>query len=133
VWATPITLFGHAVARNPDSYIGHQNLSYELVQTGQLPRAIEHARRAVAISPHPPAWFHLGSLLGDQGQLDEAELYLRKTLEGNPRHARAHFVLGVIAERRNDRARAIQHFQTAVQLEPALAAEALGRLGAVAP
>ena len=136
VWADPISLFGHAIARNPDSYIGHQNLSYELLQAGQLPRAVEHARRAVAISPHPSAWFHLGSLLSDQGQPDEAELYLRKTLEGEPGHARAHFMLGLLAERRHDRARAIEHLRTAVQLEPALgtmAAEPLGRLGVAAP
>ena len=94
VWADEVTLFRHAIAHHPGSYIGHQNLSYVLFKTGRLPEAIEHARRAVAIAPHPPAWFHLGSLLADHGQNDEAELYLRKALEGDPRHARAHLRSG---------------------------------------
>jgi tetratricopeptide (TPR) repeat protein len=136
VWADEVTLFRHAVIHNPESYIGHQNLSYALYRSGQLPAAIEHARRAVAIAPHPPSWFHLGSLLVEGGQLDEAEALLKKALGGDPRHGRAHFALGLVAEQRRDRDRAVQHFRTAVELEPGLrpiAAEALARVGSMAP
>ena len=133
VWADEIRLFRHAIAQNPESYIGHQNLSYALYRNGSLPEAIEHARRAVAIAPYPPSWFQLGSLLGGSGEVDEAGLYLRKTLEGDPRHGRAHFALGVLAEQRRDRVQAAEHFQAALELEPTLRArvlEQLERLGA---
>jgi protein O-mannosyl-transferase len=128
VWRDEPTLFAHAVASNPASYIGHKRLAEVHAAAGRRVEAIEHARRAVELEPFWRSWFHLGTLLAEQGQLDEARRYLGLVRQARPRDGWVRFVLGLIAEKQLAHAEAIEHFQAAFELEPAVRQQASWRL-----
>jgi protein O-mannosyl-transferase len=133
VWKDELTLFSHAVQSNPASYIGHKRLAEVHAGAGRRAEATVHARRAVEIEPFWRSWLHLGTLLAEQGQLDEARRYLRLVMQARPRDGRVRFVLGLIAEKQLAHAEAIEHFQAAFALEPAVREQASWRLQRLRP
>ena len=56
--------------------------------------------------------------LKDEGKLDEAIALLLEILEEDPQHAICHFTLAVLYGRIDQHAKAVEHGETAVQLDP---------------
>src|SRR4029077_13728453 len=69
-------------------------------RAGRLDEAIDHAGRAVAASPGV-GWYsyHLGCLLAEKGDLDEAEKQLRISLGDQPRDAARRYALSDVLRR----------------------------------
>jgi tetratricopeptide (TPR) repeat protein len=103
-------------------------LAEALDRAGKIPEATAYARRAVAIEPYGSSWFLLGTLLGKQAQLDEAETYLQLALQARPDDGRVHYNLGLLYKLRGDHRRAIDHFGAAHELAPALRENAAWQL-----
>ena len=93
-------------------------------------QSIDLAKQALAIDPdYAPAWVELGSTYASQGgsgviPLDEgygeAKAAVNKAFEINPFYARAHDLLGWITMMyEKDLAGAAEHYERALQLEPA--------------
>lgn len=110
-----------------------------LVQEKKFPEALAACDTALAARPDDyAALFNFGRTVAESGlRLDEGERALRGLLErvprvGQPSHASVWFRLGLIAERRGDRAAAVAAHREALKLEPNFnrPAEALRRLGA---
>lgn len=83
----------------------------------------EHSlHQALATNPRNPyAHNALGRVLREQGRFDEAQAHYQQATELDPRYARAHFNLGVLAELYQQRpADALQHFRRyqALQKQP---------------
>jgi protein O-mannosyl-transferase len=129
VWTDDLTLHGHARRHNPDSFTAHMVLAETLDRAGRLAEATPYARRAVALEPYGSSWFLLGSLLGQQDQLREGELYLRMALEARPHDGFVHYNMGLLYKRLGKRERAIEHFQAAQDLTPPLEDRAAWQLG----
>ncbi|MBL8240206.1 MAG: DUF1570 domain-containing protein [Bryobacterales bacterium] len=93
-------------------------------------------------SQDPAAPFELAMLLREEKRAPErVAALLRQTIERNPNHAEAHFILGLQAEARGDVEGAIDYYQTAARILPrqmtfwhalALALERSKRLGEAA-
>ena len=84
-----------------------------------------HFRRVVirtelySIAPdYLDACVRLGFVLSEQQQYDEAERYLRHALSLDSGNADVHYVLGTIANRRDDHAGAAEHFARALEIKP---------------
>src|SRR5580658_8724373 len=69
------TLYRETLARNPESWMAHNNLGLMLAaEPGQLPEALEHYRAAVRLEPdYPESHFNLGSALAHSGPSDPPE------------------------------------------------------------
>lgn len=70
-------------------------------------------------SPAPAAYFELAMLLRESNRMpDRTRALLRQTIERNPNHAEAHFLLGLRAAASGDEEGAIDYYQTAARLLP---------------
>jgi hypothetical protein len=135
VWLNSEALFTHALAVNPDSYLGHAHMASEYdvrasIDRADAPRLLDeaerHQREAVRVRPQRMSpWYGLGILLTKRGKPDEAAVALSEavkcyvpSLDTEHDVARAHHVMGALAWRKGNRAEAVRHFERAVEIEP---------------
>jgi len=84
-WHDTRSLFEHALAVNPRSAAGHNSLASYYIMIGQPAPAIEHATKAIELSPERPlAYVTLGSAYAMQRNLVEAETNFRRAVELAP-------------------------------------------------
>jgi tetratricopeptide (TPR) repeat protein len=113
------TLWTDTLAKNPDCWMGENNLASFLHDSGDSAGAIEHARRSLAIKPdHAEAYNTLGVVMARLGRTAEAEHNYAAALRSKPKLVAAHMNLGVLLARTGRHADAIGHFQTAAELSP---------------
>jgi tetratricopeptide (TPR) repeat protein len=79
-------------------------------------------------SPWPA--LNLGAFLFKLGRPDEAEVYLRESLQEDPRFPKAHFQLGLLLEKSGKYAEAVQELKQAAEIDPSYPEPcfALGRI-----
>jgi tetratricopeptide (TPR) repeat protein len=101
------------------------------IKSGELTRAIAELYQAISLNPEMlEAYSLLGSTLQqNSGDPLEIEKAFRRVLELNPRHAIAHYQLGLLLEKQGKRSEAIAEYRTAIDLAPSLveARRALGK------
>ena len=126
-----------AVAAFPDSARGHLALASFHSARGDHVKALAQVEALLARRPdHMPTRYAFGRLAAISGQkLDRGEQYLREYLgytpgPNEPSHAGAHFRIGMIQEKRGQKADAIRSYESATRLDPKLtmAKEALAKL-----
>ncbi len=116
------------IAANPDSaglYSAFANLLATQRRWSDAWKAVD---RLNALRPDwAPARYAIGRMAAESGErLDQGEAALRAYLTqppeaGQPSHAGAHWRLGMIAEKRGDRAGARREYEAALALDPNLA------------
>src|SRR5262245_32979210 len=73
VWRDSESLYGRALAVNPDNFLVHLNLGNVLVREGRDDEAIPHFERSLAVYPDFSfAHSALGSALERRGRIDDA-------------------------------------------------------------
>jgi protein O-mannosyl-transferase len=128
------TLYRSILARNPDSWLAHNNLGMLLVQQpGRIPEAVAEYRAAIRIQPaYPEAHFNLGSALAHmepQKQQPEALREYQTAIRLRPDYPQAHYNLAnFLAQMPGRLPEAIVEYQRALELDPKLA-EAHANLG----
>jgi TolB-like protein/Tfp pilus assembly protein PilF len=114
-WRGAQTEARRALELAPDYDRAKFYLADELATSGQLNRAIELARQALATDPLHANWYSsLGGYLLGLNRLDEAEAAVRKAIELQPNADGYHATLAAIAIQRGDARSAI----AAAQQEP---------------
>jgi Flp pilus assembly protein TadD len=118
-WKDNLTLFTHAADVNPDSFAAHNSLAATFIDIGRPDRALDHARRAIALLPnYAPYYLTLGNALSALNQLDQAVDAYRKAIALAPDDPSGHSNLGGILARRGDFKGAQSELQRALQLDP---------------
>jgi tetratricopeptide (TPR) repeat protein len=113
------TLYRATLARNPGSWLAHNNLANDLMMSGHLDEAIEHYRQAQRLEPgFPEACDNLGIALGRAGRSEEAVAIFQEALRLRPDYAEAHYNLAVVLAQMGRLPEAIDHYGTARQLSP---------------
>src|SRR5207244_4236297 len=79
---------------------------------GRRELAVQHAEVAAAREPGK-AYEMLGQIMLDEGRLDKAAEYARRSLEADPQRVMSHFVLGVIAQKAGRYEEALAAFRQA--------------------
>ncbi len=124
------TLWTTTIARNPSSYMGHNNLGAIYLEQGRVDDAIARFERALEILPdHTSALYNLGRARFRLGRVDEAVALWQRVLAQEPNDARAHSDLSLAFLMAGGVDEAVAHARTAVQAEPRYA-EAQNNLGA---
>jgi tetratricopeptide (TPR) repeat protein len=123
------TLWTDTLAKNPESWLAHDNLGAELLRKGQLDDAMIHFQKSLA--KNPDSWVahnNFGNVLLEKGQMDDAVAHYQKALEIKPDYALAHNNLGNVFLRRGELNESIEHYLKAIEIKPDLA-EAHNNLG----
>lgn len=107
-----------------DDPITRSNLALSLRQIGRVDEALVQMRLAVKLDPsQADAWFNLGLMLvRDKSDWAGAEEGFRRAIELQPRHAMAHYQLGIAHMRKNELDAAEREFRLALELAPPQAA-----------
>jgi len=131
VWRDDLTLWRHAVAVAPDSYLANSNLgaAWDRLGPKNLPLAIEQYRLSISKNPEFfQAHDNMAMALARQGRWDEAIPEMQQTLRLQDRikppdladQAEPRFALGRLLLARKRPAEAIAYLETALQLDPNL-------------
>lgn len=125
------TLFRATIARNPGSWMAHNNLGYLLDESGRSAEAIPHFEEAVRLQPRfAPPFINLGSALLHQGKTDEAVRAFREAVRLEAGNAKAHAGLGHALAVAGHPDEALVHLTESVRLDPKVE-EAHNNLGVV--
>jgi Tfp pilus assembly protein PilF len=113
------TLWRTTLARNPSSFLAHNNLGNIFLQNGQVDEALTHFHKALEIWPqYAPAHNNLGNALLRKGQVDEALEHFQKAIDIQPGFAQAHNNLGIVLFQKGQVDEALTHFQKALAIQP---------------
>jgi tetratricopeptide (TPR) repeat protein len=113
------TLWTDTLAKNPNCWIGYNNLGLALFQRGKIDDAIAHFQKALEINPNfATAHNNLGSALGQKGQVDEAMIQFQRAFALDPAYGNAHYNLGYAFFQKGRFDEAIAQYQKALSLEP---------------
>jgi tetratricopeptide (TPR) repeat protein len=135
-WRTSVTLWEHDLACGQDCPVAENNYGAALFAEGDVVRAIDHLRAAVAGDPRlPDARLNLGVILMREGNLAEAAEHLGILCEMDPKSVVGRLHLGDVFERTGDLRSAAEQYAEAIRLDPGSASgwfnlgRALGRQG----
>ena len=119
IYADTETLWRDTLAKNPASWMAHNNLGTVLESEGRIDEAISHYGEAVRLKPdHAEAHNNLGNTFHKKGRTDEAIHEYREAIRLKPDYAIAYGNLGTTlgAKGRNDEA--IEQLQESIRLNP---------------
>ena len=113
------TLWTDTLAKNPNCWLGYNNLGLTFLEKGQAEEALEQFQKALEINPnYAEAHTNLGLAFFQKGQAEEALEQFQKALEINPNNAEAHTNLGNALFRSGQLSEAIAQLQRTVQIYP---------------
>jgi tetratricopeptide (TPR) repeat protein len=114
--------FKQALRVKPDNAEVRCNLGTAYNSMKQYDDAIEQFRQALQIKPDSAeALNNLGKAYKDKGEYDQAIRIFNKTIETHPGLAIPHLNIAIIyLYQKNDREKALYHFERALQVEPNL-------------
>jgi len=121
MYRSPETLYRETLARNPNSYMAHQNLGNLLLDTpGRINDAISEFEEALRLEPNIPEVHNsLGSAFMSVGRLPEATAEFETAVRLKPDYPDAHNSLGsALAQTPGRTADGIAEFRTALRLRP---------------
>jgi protein O-mannosyl-transferase len=115
------TLWRVTMAKNPDSWLAHNNLGKDLLRAGQVDEAIAHFQKAVNIEPkNSSAQVNLGIALFQKGRVDEAIAQFQNILETEtePNTVGVHYILATALLKNGQADEAIIQYQKAIEIHP---------------
>jgi len=113
-----LTIWQDTVEKRPNNPRAHNNLGAALLQTGQVPEAIEHYQQALRIQPdYLEALLSLGLALVQQGSLQEAIGQYEQALRIKADYAEAHNNLGNALLQAGRVHEAIGHYEQALRIK----------------
>ena len=116
------TLWRDTLAKNPNSFMGHNNLGAILNDRGDFIEAEQHLRDSVRLKPNfVDSIVNLAKAREGQGDIDGAMALYQKATEVNPEFAPAHNGLGVALGMKGQHERAEASFREAMRLDPTYA------------
>ncbi len=119
IYADAETLWRATLARNPASWLAHNNLGLILFQKGRVDDAMAHYQSALAANPEDmEAHNNLGNALLQQGRVEAALAQYQRALELAPHCAEPHYNLGKALLQQGRVDAAIAQYQEALQLNP---------------
>lgn len=123
-----IEILQTALSKDPYSWLGHYLLGIAFSRTRQWRNAYEEFVVATDMDPKEPrSWQKCGECLIALRELDQAEHYLRKALELNPKFTDAVVNYGFLYLERGDRIQAGELFDKVLEMDPSHAGAREGK------
>jgi tetratricopeptide (TPR) repeat protein len=119
VYRTAETLWYDTLAKDPNSWMAHNNLGLVFQSQGRYKEAITCYRQSLRVKPdHAEAYNNLGIAVESQGGLNEAITCYRKALDIDPNAYIAHYNLGSTLLKQDKLDEAAVHFHQALKSRP---------------
>lgn len=138
MYADSDTLWSTTIAKNPESWMAHNNIAIRLLGKGKVEEAIVHYNKALELDPtYSEAHFNLGNAVLRLGRVDDAIAHYEKALETNSSNIPAHYNLAGVLAQSGRLDAAIDHYKKILEKDPNHAAAhnnlgvALARAGRV--
>ena len=113
-----IAIYEEILSIDPGYAAAYINLGTINFHLRHFARAEDLYRRATLADPgYVLAFFDLGNVLDELQRLDESIAAYRQAVTLSPRYADAHYNLALAYERKNDRRKALRHWQAYVKLD----------------
>ena len=113
------TLWRSTLAKNPSSWMAHNNLGILLYERQDYGGAAARFRQAIALKPdHDQARLNLGLIAVRRGRFDEAKEWYLDALRVKPGFANAYYNLGRLATIRGNALEASEYYQRAISANP---------------
>lgn len=129
VYRDQTALWEDTLAKNPTSWLAHNNLGVVLKEKGEIIEAMRHYREAIRLEPHfAQAHYNLGIVQFKNGQRDEAMAQFQEAILLNPFDSRAYYNLGLALDAMGQTEEAIRNYREALRLTPSYV-DALINLG----
>ncbi len=130
-WNNEIKLYTSSLEATPNSAVLLFNLGIATAETGDVVKAEEYYRQAIAIHPnYVGALINLGNILRQEGKASEGAALLQRALAIDPKNPEAWLNLGNFALDAGKLQEAQKDYERSLQLKPA-SVEATLDLGAV--
>ena len=107
------------LAKNPSSWLAHNNLGLMFAARGEAKEAIAHYSLALEANPSSAEVHNnLGAAYVQEGRIQEAEAQIRQAFAENPKISMTEYDLGIIAEVKGFPHEAEEHYRAALRLDP---------------
>jgi tetratricopeptide (TPR) repeat protein len=117
-----VTLWQDTLAKNPQCWLAHTDLGYDLSKLGRVQEALSHEQKAVRLNPnYVEARNDLGVALQRAGRLQEAITQYQSALRIKPDSAEAHCNFGNALFELGKFKEAVGHYEQALQIKPGYA------------
>lgn len=114
-WKGARVQFDKLLATDPDDVGTRTNLARVCLELGELPKAEQHAKVAVALrGQDEAALFMLGRVLLAEGKLDEAAAAFSQIVASKPAASSGPYGLAMVAARKGDKARVLEKLGEAI-------------------
>jgi len=111
------TLWRDTIAKNPDSWMAHNNLGNILKEQGKDDEAVEHFYEALQIKPDfAGAHYNLANMLQLKDEFEKAIGHYRRALEIRPNYSKAHSNLAVALQLQGKDDEAIEHYRRSLSI-----------------
>jgi tetratricopeptide (TPR) repeat protein len=121
------TFYSAILTRNPDAWMAHNNLAFELEGSGDATTALTHYEIALRLHPdYVEAHANRGAALLELGRPEEAIAEEREAIRLLPTYAEAHNNLGSALVQSGRPEEAIPEYQEAMRLKPDYVVAAFG-------
>ncbi|MGD1019631.1 MAG: tetratricopeptide repeat protein [Verrucomicrobiia bacterium] len=118
-YADSEALWRETLAKNPDSWVAHNNLGLALAKAGKGQEAMAHYEEAVRLGPNnAEAHNNLAWALLRVGNVQEAVAHFERAVQLRPGSAVAHYNLGNALRRAGSIPEAIEQYELALKIAP---------------
>jgi tetratricopeptide (TPR) repeat protein len=111
--------FRRVLTLAPRHSLARYNLALTLKRADRPAEAATELRRLIEIEPRPEAYYNLGVIYWQQGDLPRAVDSLRAAIDAKPDYADAHYTLGTVLKAKGDLDAAAASLRRAIALTPA--------------
>jgi len=121
-WQDNASLLAHAIEVTKDNYFSSYALALAYERQGATQLAIEQFKNAIKSYPDNPEidllYFHLGSLLDNEGKSSEAVGYFEEVIKRKPQDWKAYYNMGLALGKLRKIDDALNSYHKAIELAP---------------
>ena len=117
-WKNNTLLWNHALKVTNDNYMAHNNLAIDLLEKGEIQKALYHYNKAISINNFALAYYNTGLIYYRLGQYQQAITNFHQAIHVKHDYAAAYYNLGVVYHFLGQPHLAIKNYDETIRIMP---------------